>query len=483
MDKNNLKMTAYLIDLDGTFFYHGTNDLAPMSMDIVKNVKRNGGKLYFITARKEDNDPPSLNLKATRDALNLLSVDYELIVEDVPSPRVLVNDEGAVAVNVSTDEGILSRTSDELGHSIHNALAGLIWVNARFDEPGDADDFVQTILVANSLLKSGGFEHADIVKSFRSTPPITMNQSKLSPSGIDSRINGSDKLYKGQICKILSSSDPLYRAKDGVSDGAAMRTLGIAAFFVNDFKSLVHAAYEIAAVTHASVEAKLSSVLTALRYRQIFMGDHFATPITLRNQLVRATTLLGLKESARFFLERVALAASITSQISSPTEQLIQLARNVGIDHICWSTPVSATFWSFHGEHRFRRWFQGAKYKNILIEKTRAANHGAAIKIDASTYKTTCRQQDIEHLKKIGEYDEFLECHAYHYGQWIDIDTFFSIAVSMLAAKNGLSGVYLDLRDDLSVFNVDISAFANAFADRLVNRKTWNYSNYVFYRD
>ena len=48
----------------------------------------------------------------------------------------------------------------------HNALAGLIWVNARFDEPGDADDFVQTILVANSLLKCGGFDHADIVHVF-----------------------------------------------------------------------------------------------------------------------------------------------------------------------------------------------------------------------------------------------------------------------------------------------------------------------------
>jgi len=112
-------------------FYHGTNDFAPISMDIAKISKENSGKLYFIAARKEEDDPPSLNLKATSDALNLLSVDYALIVEDVPSPRVLVNDEGAVAVNVITDEGILSGTSDELGHSIHNALAGLTWVNAR----------------------------------------------------------------------------------------------------------------------------------------------------------------------------------------------------------------------------------------------------------------------------------------------------------------------------------------------------------------
>ena len=143
---------------------------------------------------------------------------------------------------------------------------------------------------------------------------------------------------------------------------------------------------------------------------------------------------------------------------------------------------MSATFWSFHGEHRFRRWFQGAKYKNILVKKSRAVNRDSAIKIEASSYKTTCRQKDIEHLKKIGEYDEFEKCHAYHYGKWIDIDTFFSIAVSMLAAKNGLSGIYLDLNRDLSVFNVDISVFGNAFADRLVTRKPWSYSDYDFYK-
>ena len=52
----------------------------------------------------------------------------------------------------------------------------------------------------------------------------------------------------------------------------------------------------------------------------------------------------------------------------------------------------------------------------------------------------------------------------------------------MLAAKNGISGIYLDLSNDLSVFNVDVSAFASAFADRLVKRKAWDYSNYLFYR-
>ena len=477
-----LAMSAFLIDLDGTFFYHGTNDVTPGGMDIVNDVKRNGDKLYFITARKEDNEPPHLNLEATRAALNLLSIDYELIVGNMPSPRVLVNDEGAVAANVSTDEGILSRTSDELGCSIYNALVGLIWVNARFNEPGDADDFVQSILVANSLLKSGGFEHADIVQSFRSTPPITMNQIDLLPSGIDNRQGNSGKIYKGQIYKLLQSEDPLYLATDGVSDGAAMRTLGIAAFFVNDFNSLVHAAYGIAAVTHASVEAKMSSVLTALRYRQIFMGDYFATPMILRDQLFKAADLLGVRKSASFFLERVALAASITTKFSSPADQLFQLARCIGMDHLCWSTPVSATFWSFHGECRFRRWFSGIKYRNISIKKSYRRDKATSITIDASTYKTSCRQQDVDHLKNIGEYDEFEKCHAYHYGKWIDIDTFFSIAVSMLAAKNGISGVYLDLSNDLSVFNVDVSAFASAFADRLVERKAWDYSNYSFYR-
>lgn len=475
-------MTALFVDLDGTFFHYGTNNITRDGLNIVKNFRKNGGQLYFITARKEDNDPPQLNLNSTRDVLNAFGIDYELIVGNVSSPRVLVNDEGASAINVGTGEGIFSRTSDELAHSIYNGLIGLIWVNARFDEIGDADDFVQTILVADSLLKCGGFDHSDIVANFRSTPPITMKQSTLFPSGIDSRIRKTDKSYMGQIYKLLQSESPLYWASDGASDGAAMRTLGIGAFFVNDFEGLVFAAYKIAAVTHASVEAKMSSVLTALRYRQIFMGDHLATPITLRDQLIRAADLLDVRESAKFFLERVALAASITSTISSPFDQLHQLASVIGIDHICWSTPISATFWSFHGEYRFRRWFSGIKYKNIVIKRSWIDKHDASIKIDASTYKASRRQQDIDHLKAIGEYDEFEKCHAYHYGKWIDIDTFFSIAVSMLAAKNGLSGIYLDLKNDNSVFNVDINVFAHAFADRLVERKDWSYSDCTFYK-
>ena len=477
-----MAMASLFIDLDGTFFHYGTNNITRDGLSIIKNFRRNGGQIYFITARKEDNEPPQLNLSSTRDVLNAFGIDYELIVGNVSSPRVLINDEGASAINVSTGEGIFSRTSDELAHSIYNGLIGLIWANARFDEVGDADDFVQTILVAESLLKCGGFDHSDIVANFRSTPPITMKQSTLFPSGIDNRRGNTDKKYKGQIYKLLQSENPFYQASDGVSDGAAMRTLGIGAFFVNDFEGLVFAAYKIAAITHASVEAKMSSVLTALRYRQIFMGDQLATPNTLRDQLIRAADLLDVRESAKFFLERVALAASITSTTSSPFDQLLQLASQIGVDHICWSTPISATFWSFHGECRFRRWFSGIKYKNILIKRSWTDKDAASIKIDASTYAASRRQQDIDHLKAIGEYDEFEKCHAYHYGKWIDIDTFFSIAISMLAAKNGLSGVHLDIKEDISIFNVDVAEFANAFAGRLVPRKGWSYSDCTLYK-
>ena len=84
-------------------FYYGTNEAAPNGLDIIKNCKRNGDRLYFLTARKENNDPPHLSLNATRHVLDAFGLEYELIVGNMPSPRVLFNNEGATAVNVSTD--------------------------------------------------------------------------------------------------------------------------------------------------------------------------------------------------------------------------------------------------------------------------------------------------------------------------------------------------------------------------------------------
>nr|WP_115093795.1 ADP-ribosylglycohydrolase family protein [Synechococcus sp. UW106] len=462
-------MSAYLIDLDGTFFFYGTNKLTPRGAEIAKALNQRGDKIYFVTARKEINEPVHLNLSQTHLELKKLGIQYELVIGDMPSPRILINDEGATAYNIETNTSLAQPISlDITAHSIHCALAGLTWVNSKFGEPGDADDYVQTILIAESLIKNSGFNHLDIVSKFRAAPPILMRNCKLEPGGISAKGLGTQKNinYKGQISKLILSNDPYYKAKDGVSDGAAMRTLGIGAYFANDFKDLVFAAYEIAAITHGSSEARLSAVLTALRYRQIFVQDIFASPSSLYAQIVEASRMLGLGESANFFLKRAKTAASIATKFNNPAKQLLLLARFIGIDHLCWSTPIAATFWSFHSEENYKNWFKGFNYKNIQIPGSTIPKRNPIL-VNAKTYLESQREEDVKHLKYINEYEEFINCHDYHYGKWIDIDTFFSIAISMLSGKNGVRMLYLELDEHLKTFNVDIGMLAKAFAENL----------------
>lgn len=470
-------MGAYFIDLDGTFFLYGTNKLTPRGAEIAKAINERGGKIYFITARKKNNNPEHLGLAQTHLALKELGIQYELIIGDIPSPRILINDEGATAYNVEINSGFTPQISlDVMAHSVYSALAGLTWVNSKFGKPGGSDDYVQTILISESLILNSGFNHLDIVSKLRAIPPIVMNNQNLSPGGM------AMKRYKGQLSKLIDSNDPCYMAKDGVSDGAGMRTLGIGAYFVNDFKGLVYAASEIAAITHGSIEARLSAVLTALRYRQIFSNDITASPFSLYHQLVRASRMLDLGDKAEFFLNRVNTAAAIVTKFHHPAIQLFQLSKFIGIDHLCWSTPIAATFWSFHCDDNYNKWFKGFNFRNIEVPAHPLFNRDQVF-ISCDTYLKSRRAEDIKHLKHIDEYEEFMSCHGYHYGKWIDNDTFFSIAISMLSGRIGTKSIYLELARHLQTFNVDIEAFTFAFAEGVARQadKSILSKEYKFY--
>lgn len=58
-------MKAYFVDLDGTFFLHGTNELAPGAKKFAEQIKQSGDKLYFVTARHTNNIPEELNIEST----------------------------------------------------------------------------------------------------------------------------------------------------------------------------------------------------------------------------------------------------------------------------------------------------------------------------------------------------------------------------------------------------------------------------------
>ena len=163
---------------------------------------------------------------------------------------------------------------------IYRALAATAWTAWKYADREDADDYIQTILIARSLTSCGGFDHADLVMRHRSPSGYWIDSKELHPGGVH-------PAYKGQVAKLRQSDDPLYQATDGVSDGAAMKIAAVAARYTGNFTDLIRNTDRIARITHASIEARLAAVLVALRLRQVFLN---VTPNDM-SQLVEEITV------------------------------------------------------------------------------------------------------------------------------------------------------------------------------------------------
>jgi len=388
-----------------------------------------------------------------------LGVRYDGIIEGVGSPRILINDEIAVAINHPRDEPLdlhalrsplESQQRTELVARVFNALSGIAWIAWKYGESGDADDYVQTMLVAKSLTAYGGFDHCDLVARYRSPTNYRIGTDVLGPSGIHPN-------YKGQVSKLLQSNDPFYQASDGVSDGAAMKISPAAAFYVHDFCSLVENTDRITQITHATVEARLAALLVALRLRQVLLGVDPDNMNRIVDDLAEASKLLKFGDQASFFMDRVDRARMIALQYQSPKELLYQLCRRVGMDHLAWSTPVSACFWSFHRDADYGKWLRHRKEKWLFLPRNR---WGISRTIHAGTLARSVQEDNVRHLREIGQYDEFVQSHGYHWGRSIDIDTFFSIAISILAARHGLDMVSDEVSQAADCFGDDLMALA-----------------------
>ena len=55
-----------------------------------------------------------------------------------------------------------------LASRIYRALAATAWTAWKYADREDADDYIQTILIARSLTSCGGVDHADLVIRHRS---------------------------------------------------------------------------------------------------------------------------------------------------------------------------------------------------------------------------------------------------------------------------------------------------------------------------
>lgn len=92
-------MAAAFVDLDGTTFLWGTNRFIDGVLSQLNEFYRAGNQLIFVTMRGE-NWP--LSKEAEKVLKNLFP--NSVVLFKVDSPRLVVNDQGALAVSVGTDQ-------------------------------------------------------------------------------------------------------------------------------------------------------------------------------------------------------------------------------------------------------------------------------------------------------------------------------------------------------------------------------------------
>jgi hypothetical protein len=263
------------------------------------------------------------------------------------------------------------------------------------------------------------------------------------------------------VAKLIQSDDPLYEATDGVSDGAAMKITAAAAFYAHDFQSLVENTDRISRITHATVEARLAAVLIALRIRQVLLGIDPDNMNRLVEEIAVAGDVLQFGSRTAFFLDRVARAKHIATKYKNSSTLLYKLCREIGMDHLAWSTPVAACFWSFHRDTDFAKWFRHRHEKRLYLPR----RHWPISRVvHGRTLKHRIHEDDVRHLRAIGQYDDVLQSHGHHWRKSVDIDTFFSISISIIAARHGLESVETEVPRAIDMFGDDLWSLA----DRLV---------------
>lgn len=227
---------------------------------------------------------------------------------------------------------------------IRNAFEALACVTTHYHkidpDSEDADDYVETMIVVESLLARGGVDHRDLVQRFRHGRSVKIGGTEI--------LQGGNRNPQSQIAKLRRSSDPFYMAQDGITDGAAMRMLGPVLYFTDE-EELVFAVNRIASITHASPQARLAAVLVALEMRQGFlsgMRDNSGAPTldNLMKMFERATKVLDLETAAAPF------HSLVESCHSKKGIGIITILEKIGALHAATSTPLAAVLATYAPE-------------------------------------------------------------------------------------------------------------------------------------
>jgi len=455
-------MATYFIDLDSSFFKRKTLTPTKEAFNFVNTLHKKGNQIILLTQRLHD-------ISKMRQSLKEVGLKYDDIIENVTEEKTIINDEGAIAINfrqgAQNKKGV---TQKRIGKKVYDALAVIAWVNWKYMaklQVADCDDYVQTILVANSLLENNGFDHADLVKKYREEPTrVDWLCRKLK--------YGPPQKYPGQLKKLLKSKNPLYTAKDGVTDGSAMKVCPIAAFYAHcSLEKFVFHCDQITQVTHGSVDTRLAAILVALRYRQIFLEEDRSVDALMKN-FNAALLLLGFGRKGDYFSKKVSIAAQLTKEFHNPIKLLIRLSQEIGIAHLAWSTPITACFWSFRGNNDFHTWFKEASDKySFQFQDNKNYIQMPNARIDSTTLKKE-RQKDLEeHLMRLDPENAVFHSKL---KEKIDTDTFASIGFSLIAAEKGAPTIQNEIVLAINDFKDDIKDIVYHLVEK-EKRKTRTY--------
>lgn len=92
-------MAALIADLDGTVFSWGTNQFLPGAYEELCKFYAKGNELIFVTQR---DNPRFMFLPDVENYLKTI-FPHCVVIFGVSSPRILINDAGAMAINHPKD--------------------------------------------------------------------------------------------------------------------------------------------------------------------------------------------------------------------------------------------------------------------------------------------------------------------------------------------------------------------------------------------
>jgi len=210
----------------------------------------------------------------------------------------------------------------------------------KIDSQGDdTDDFLETMIVTESLLECGGFSVRPLVSAFRRGRRTEIGGKTVWTGNRDAAT---------QMAKLRASGDPYYVSRDGITDGAAMRMLGVACFYPQE-DEMIYAANAISILTHGHPFCHLSAILVALRMRQLLICQEGNVEEQsfdwLEKSFMRALELLGYSQASpmRTLLGQIrALHYETDGGIT-----LEQIEKHIGFLHAATSTPLAAVAASF----------------------------------------------------------------------------------------------------------------------------------------